>query len=103
MPRNHRVISSPSFRLPTWAICLTMLASLSAAPRAAALTLYVAPGGNDAWSGQREKIGPNDGPLASLTGGGTESDNSKNKAACSGTVRQWKSSKEGSVPLCPWN
>lgn len=68
MPCNHPAIFSPLRRFPAWSICLAMLSFSPGAARAVALKLYVAPGGNDAWSGQRAEAGRGDGPLATLAG-----------------------------------
>ena len=48
--------------------CLVFVVVLAIAPRASATTLYVAPDGNDAWSGRTAKADGKDGPLASLAG-----------------------------------
>jgi hypothetical protein len=50
--------------------CLFVAAACVALRSAAALTLYVSPAGNDAWSGRLEQpnAAKSDGPLASLTG-----------------------------------
>jgi predicted ester cyclase len=55
---------------PARFLCLALVIACTALQPAAALTLYVSPAGNDAWTGSLEQ--PNDaksdGPLASLTG-----------------------------------
>ena len=43
-----------------------VLGGLPMAAQGKALTLYVGPDGNDAWSGKRPKAGRNDGPFATL-------------------------------------
>src|SRR3990167_5752472 len=52
--------------LPAVALAAAMLAAPSAGVYAQGLTLYVAPNGNDAWSGRLAEPKDTDGPLATL-------------------------------------
>lgn len=59
-----------------------LLLGASSEVRAQGLTLYVAPNGNDVWSGTRAEPAENDGPFASVT-------------RARDAVRQWKAGKGG--------
>ena len=58
------------FSRPVLPLALTIVLLACVVPRSVAQTLYIAPGGNDAWSGGLDTPnGPGtDGPLATLTG-----------------------------------
>lgn len=52
--------------LPAHGLAIVLLLASGPGARAEGLTLYVAPGGNDAWSGRSAEPGGGDGPLATL-------------------------------------
>ena len=66
----------------TMALALALLTASSEYAHSESLTLYVAPNGNDAWSGRHAEPGDHDGPLATLERARDEIRRLKSKAPC---------------------